>query len=95
MSDDDIPDYLAISLTPMALATMETKLNNGDYGTEGTSKLLYADFLLMFDNCCIYNVNGWIINEAAKIMASFPIIYDNSCKNVVTKLSTSQPGGRG
>ena len=67
-----------------------------DYSnSEGDFKLLYADFLLMFDNCRLYNVDGWIINEATKIMASSPKIYDDSCKNVVAKLSTSQSGGRG
>ena len=86
VSDDDVPDYLAIISTPMALATMRTKLNNGDYGkgTEGAFKL-YTGFLLMFDNCCLYNNNGWIIKEGARFMAFSPKIYDSSRKTVVAK----------
>jgi len=90
VSDADAPDYSDIISTPIDLATMKTKLNNGDYGkgSEGASKL-YADFLLMFDNSRLYNDDdGEVIEEAARVMALFPEVYGNSCSTILKKQKT-------
>jgi len=90
VSDADAPDYSDVISNPIDLATMKAKLNNGDYGkgTEGASKI-YADFLLMFDNCRLYNDDdGEVIEEAARVMALFPEIYGNSCSTIFKKQKT-------
>merc|ERR1719491_2296371 len=90
VSDADAPDYSDVISNPIDLATMKTKLNNGDYGkgTEGASKI-YTDFLLMFDNCRLYNDDdGEVIEEAARVMALFPEIYGNSCSTILKKQKT-------
>ncbi|OEU09614.1 Bromodomain-containing protein [Fragilariopsis cylindrus CCMP1102] len=87
VSDSDAPDYSDIVKNPIDLATMKTKLNNGEYGegTKGASKL-YADFLLMFDNCRLYNDDdGEVTEEAARIMALLPEIYGSSCSTALKK----------
>ena len=87
VSDSDAPDYSDIVKNPIDLATMKTKLNNGEYGegTKGASKL-YADFLLMLDNCRLYNDDdGEVTEEAARIMALLPEIYGGSCSAALKK----------
>jgi hypothetical protein len=87
VSDSDAPDYSDIVKNPIDLATMKTKLNNGEYGegTKGASKL-YADFLLMLDNCRLYNDDdGEVTEEAARIMALLPEIYGGSCSSALKK----------
>jgi len=83
VSDSFAPGYSEIVKNPIDLATMETKLNNGEYGegTEGASKL-YADYLLMFDNCKLYNgVNATRTILAAELMALLPGIYKRAVES--------------
>jgi hypothetical protein len=80
VSDSDAPNYSGIVSNRIDLATMMTKLNNGDYRECGASNL-YADFLLMFDNCRLYNgVDAVVTLEAARMMAALPGIYEDVTK---------------
>jgi hypothetical protein len=82
VSNSFAPSYSNIVKNPIDLATMKTKLNNGEYGegTEGASKL-YADYLLMFDNCKLYNgVNTYVTILAAELMTLLPGIYKRAVK---------------
>lgn len=87
VSDSDAPDYSDIVKNPIDLATMNSKLESGVYGegTEGSSKL-YSDFLLMFDNCRLYNEDdGEVTEEAARIMALVPELYGGACAAILKK----------
>lgn len=87
VSDADAPDYSDIVKNPIDLSTMNSKLESGAYGegSEAASKL-YADYLLMFDNCRLYNEDdGEVTEEAARIMALVPEMYAGACTAVRKK----------
>ena len=87
MSEKDAPDYSDIVSKPIDLSTMKAKLMKGEYGkgSEGSIQL-YEDFLLMFDNCCLYNDDdGEVTEETARIMALLPEIYGSSCSETLKK----------
>eukprot|EP00536_Pseudo-nitzschia_multiseries_P000351 jgi/Psemu1/300001/fgenesh1_kg.5_\ len=87
VSDNDAPDYSDIVKSPIDLSTMNSKLESGVYGegSDGASKL-YSDYLLMFDNCRLYNEDdGEVTEEAARIMALIPEIYAGACVAVRKK----------
>ena len=87
VSDSDAPDYSDIVENPIDLATMNSKVDSGVYGegTEGSAKL-YSDFLLMFDNCRLYNEDdGEVTEEAARIMAIVPELYGGACVAILKK----------
>lgn len=87
VSDADAPDYSDIVKNPIDLSTMNSKLESGTYGegSDAASKL-YADYLLMFDNCRLYNEDdGEVTEEAARIMALVPEMYAGACAAVLKK----------
>jgi len=87
VSDNDAPDYSDIVKNPIDIATMNSKVESGAYGdgTKGSSKL-YSDFLLMFDNCRLYNEDdGEVTEEAARIMALVPELYGGACAAILKK----------
>ena len=87
VSDSDAPDYSDIVKDPIDLATMSSKVESGVYG-EGTPAALklYSDFLLMFDNCRLYNEDdGEVTDEAARIMALVPELYGGVCATILKK----------
>ncbi len=87
VSDNDAPDYSDIVKNPIDLATMNSKLESGIYGEgkEAAAKL-YSDFLLMFDNCRLYNEDdGEVTEEAARIMSIVPELYGGVCAAILKK----------
>jgi hypothetical protein len=71
----------------MDLSAMKLKVENGDYGqgSEAAEKF-YDDFLLMFENCSLYNEDdGEVMEEAARIFALVPEMYAGVCINAVKK----------
>jgi hypothetical protein len=87
VSDSDAPDYSDIVKNPIDLATMNSKVETSVYG-EGTQAAakLYSDFLLMFDNCRLYNEDdGEVTEEAARIMAVVPELYAGACVAILKK----------
>jgi len=84
---EQFPDYFEIVKNPIDLTTMGKKVESGAYGegTEAASKL-YSDFLLMFDNCRLYNDDETdVTEEAARIMALIPELYGSVCASVLKK----------
>ena len=72
---------------PIDMSKIRTKVEEGTYGegSEAASKL-YDDFLLMFDNCNIYNDDdGEVIEEAARLFALLPEVYAHACSSVAKK----------
>ena len=87
VSDNDAPDYSDIVKNPIAMATMSSKVQKGTYGegSEAAGKL-YEDFLLMFDNCRLYNEDdGEVTEEAARIMSLVPELYGGCCAAILKK----------
>ncbi|XP_052756490.1 bromodomain adjacent to zinc finger domain protein 1A isoform X2 [Galleria mellonella] len=52
VSTDDVPDYLDIIEQPMDFSTIKSKLDGGEYATDGE---LIADAALVLTNCYTYN----------------------------------------
>ena len=73
----------------MDFGTMRKKLENQDYGlgSKGMSAL-YHDFLLVMDNCALYNDdNDEVLEEAARMLKLLPEIYADACILVTEKLT--------
>jgi hypothetical protein len=87
VSDDDAPDYSDIVKNPMDFGTMRSKVEKGVYGKGNDAvAALYRDFLLVFDNCRLYNSDeGEIIEEAARIFGLLSEAYVSSCIAVAKK----------
>lgn len=87
VTDDDAPGYSDVIKKPMDFKTMSDKLEEGSYG-EGSEALtkLYSDYLLVFDNCAIYNdVGSEVADEAARVMKLLPEVFANACASVREK----------
>ena len=71
----------------MDFGTMKGKLESGDYGVGSAAVAkLYSDFLLVMDNCALYNDdNDEIVNEAARLFGIIPEVFANACCSVVGK----------
>ena len=92
VTDSDAPDYGTIVTNPMDFGRMKDKVEEGLYGQNGSkaAAALYYDFLLVFDNCRLYNTDdSEVTEEAARILALLPEAYVSSCmaaqKKVVAK----------
>lgn len=87
VTDEDAPDYSAIVKNPMDFGTMRGKVERGAYGTgDAAAAALYQDFLLVFDNCRLYNSDeGEITEEAARIFGLLSEAYVSSCLAVAKR----------
>jgi Bromodomain len=87
VSDSDAPGYSEIVSNPIDLSTIRSKIENAGYGAcKGAARKLYADLLLMFDNCRLYNDDdGEVTEEAARIFAVVPEIYGGACATILKK----------
>lgn len=66
---------------------MKSKVENGMYG-EGSeaAAALYEDFLLVFDNCYLYNGDeSEVTDEAARLLGLLPEAYVSSCASVAKR----------
>ena len=94
VTDSDAPDYGSIVTNPMDFGRMKDKVEEGLYGKGSkAAAALYYDFLLVFDNCRLYNTDdSEVTEEAARILALLPEAYVSSCmaaqKKVVGQVSS-------
>jgi hypothetical protein len=81
VSDSDAPGYSEIVDNPMDFGRMKEKVEEGLYGDgSAAAAALYGDFLLVFDNCRLYNDDDSDVTaEAARILALVPEAYVSSC----------------
>lgn len=87
VSDRDAPGYSEVIKNPIDISTMKLKIEKSSYG-DGTKAVgrFYADILLMFDNCRLYNDDdGEVTEEAARILAFVPEIYGGACAAILKK----------
>mmetsp|Transcript_25263 Transcript_25263/g.24209 ORF Transcript_25263/g.24209 Transcript_25263/m.24209 type:complete len:81 (+) Transcript_25263:104-346(+) len=71
----------------MDFGTMKRMLEDDAYGN-GSAALatFYSDFLLVMDNCVLYNDdNDEIMDEASRLFGILPEVYANACVSVVGK----------
>lgn len=88
VTEDEAPGYFDAVKSPMDFGTMATKVNSGAYGkgSKAAAKL-YKDFLLVFDNCLIYNEeDGEIAEEASRVLGYVPEAY---CQSLLSVLGES------
>jgi len=88
VSDDEAPGYSTVIKNPMDFGTMRSKLESGAYG-KGSKALsgLYSDFLLVMDNCALYNEeDSDVVKEAARIMSLLPEVFASACAAVSEKI---------
>jgi hypothetical protein len=93
VDEEEAPGYYEVVRDPIDLLAMKAKVESGTYGTGSkAAKRLYEDFLLMFENCALYNDDeGEVIEEATRVFGLLPETFAAACKSVLKK----QPKGRG
>lgn len=87
VTEEEAPGYSDIVKKPMDFGSMREKLSNDEYGrgSKCISKL-YEDFLLVIDNCALYNDdNVDVLNEAARIIGILPGIFADACVTIANK----------
>jgi hypothetical protein len=86
VSDSDAPGYSEVVNNPMDFGTMMTKADKRAYGRADAAAALYEDFLLVFDNCRLYNPDdSEVAEEAARILALLPESYAAACVHAAKK----------
>lgn len=85
VTEDEAPGYFDVITDPMDFGTIMTKLDKGEYGNN-ISKV-YSDFLLVMDNCALYNQdNEEILAEAARILGLVPETFSKACIAIKKKV---------
>lgn len=66
---------------------MRKKVLDGSYGTGSeAAAALYEDFLLVFDNCDLYNPeDSEVTEEATRVLSLLPETYAYACATVSKK----------
>jgi len=85
VSEKEAPGYYDVVTQPMDFGTMRCKLENGKYGS-GSKGItgVYHDFLLVMDNCALYNENNEeVLNEAGRLLTLLPETFGGACIAVV------------
>lgn len=85
VTDEEAPGYSDVIKKPMDFGTMKYNLENGIYG-ENAELLanLFDDFLLILDNCGLYNDAGSeVAIEAARVMGHLPETFANACTAIL------------
>ena len=87
VDENEVSDYYEVVKNPIHMEAIRTKVKNNAYGegTEAASKF-YEDFLLMFDNCALYNDDdGEVIEEAIRLFGLVPEAYAGACHSIAKK----------
>jgi hypothetical protein len=80
VTDDDAPGYSEVVRNPMDLGKILQKIAGGQYNGPSAASQLFADLILMFDNCALYNEgNGEIMDEASRLLALLPEVFAEAC----------------
>jgi len=87
VDEEEAPGYYEIVKKPIDILAIKAKVESGSYGTGSeASRSFYDDFLLMFDNCALYNDDdGEVIEEATRIFGLLPETYALVCESVLRK----------
>ncbi|KAL3945244.1 MAG: hypothetical protein SGBAC_000655 [Bacillariaceae sp.] len=87
VDEEEAPGYYEVVKKPIDILAIKAKIDNGSYGVGSeASNSFYDDFLLMFDNCALYNDDdGEVIDEATRIFGLLPETYASVCESVFRK----------
>jgi hypothetical protein len=70
---------------------MKTKIEDGGYGGSDAAVMLYLDFLLLFDNCVLYNDDEKeVFGEATRLCGLVPKNFSIAGRSVLKE----EPKGR-
>ena len=89
VTEEEAPGYYDIVKKPMDFGSMREKLSNDEYGSGSKCiSKLYEDFLLVIDNCALYNEdNDDVLKEAARIIGILPGIFADACVAAANKFN--------
>jgi len=90
VTDSEAPGYSDVVTDPMDFGTMREKVQKGKYGKTSNSAAaaFYSDFMLVFDNCRLYNTDdSEVTEEAARVLALLPETYVTACAAASSKRS--------
>jgi len=96
VSESEAPGYFDLVKKPMDFGTMKAKLENEKYaaGSQGMMEI-YNDFLLVMDNCALYNENNEeVLNEAGRLLSLLPEIFAVACVAAAGKTKRRLPKSR-
>lgn len=81
VSDSEAPGYSEVVKKPMDFGAMMKKVDRKGYGRgSNAAAALYEDFMLVFDNCRLYNPeDSEVSDEAARILALLPEAFAAAC----------------
>jgi hypothetical protein len=81
VTEDAAPGYFDVIKKPMDFGTMMHKVEDGRYPPESKGITdIYKDFLLVMDNCALYNDdNDQILGETARLLRTLPIAFAEAC----------------
>ncbi len=90
VSEKEAPGYKEVISRPMDFGTMRKKVRQGKYGTgKKAIDAFYEDFLLVFDNCFLYNSEeSEVTEEASRMFGLLPEAYVTACVNAMKNAST-------
>lgn len=89
VTEEQAEGYSEIVKNPMDFGTMLQKVKAGEYGIgSSATAALYEDFLLVFQNCKLYNAEGGdVLEEASRILGYLPEAYASACAAVAKQQS--------
>lgn len=89
VTDKQAPGYSDIIKKPMDFGTMRKKVAQKKYGTGSKAAAsFYEDFLLVFDNCQLYNSEeSEVTEEAARMFGLLPEAYVSACNQAIKNIS--------
>jgi hypothetical protein len=87
VTDEEAEGYSELISNPMDFGTMRQKVDSGVYGTGNAAvAMLYNDFLLVFENCALYNGDdGEVGLEAARLLGLLPETFAGACAAAAAK----------
>jgi len=87
VTEEEAPGYFDVVKNPMDFGTMRDKVISGRYDILSDSyQGLYEDFLLVMDNCALYNGdNEEIMEEAARLLGLLPSAFTIACVSIARK----------
>jgi bromodomain-containing protein 7 len=84
VTEKEAPGYTDVIKNPMDFGTMRLKVKQGKYGKgHKAASAFYHDFLLVFENCYLYNSDeSEVTEEAARILGYLPEAFASACIHV-------------
>lgn len=81
VTDKEAPGYEDVIKNPMDFGTMLQKVKLGKYGKgDKATSGFYQDFLLVFENCYLYNSDeSEVTEEAARVLGYLPEAFVAAC----------------